>query len=122
MKYQIGSGLVSGQERIILHAQGQHMDVLTVLSDARLREALSLHQAKPASLMQMMQHWPYWRATLSTIVEYWFGSSEQDRQQSQLKADELIGIHQRWEPVNVIYPELALLPILFGRAKPVLND
>ena len=65
MKYQIGSGLVSGKERIILHAQGKHIDVLTVLSDARLTEALSLHEAKPASLMQMMQHWPYWRATLS---------------------------------------------------------
>src|SRR2546421_7537130 len=38
------------------------------------------------------------------------------------KADELIGIHQRWEPVNFIYPELALLLILFGIAEPVLND
>ncbi len=85
MKYQIGSGLVSGKERIILHAQGKYIDVLTVLSDARLTEALSLHQAKPASLMQMMQHWPYWRAKLSSIVEYWFGSSEQARQQSQLR-------------------------------------
>src|SRR5881398_318982 len=38
------------------------------------------------------------------------------------KADELMGIHQRWKPVNVICPEQALLPGLFGRVKPVLND
>ena len=73
MKYQIGSGLASEKERIILYTQRQYIDVLTALSDVRLREALSLHEAKPASLMQMMQHWPYWRAKLSTIVEYWFG-------------------------------------------------
>ena len=98
MKYQIGSGLVSGKERIVLHAREKYIDVLAVLSDARLTEALSLHQAKPASLMQMMQHWTYWRAKLSTIVEYWFGSSEQDRQQSQLKAEEI-----HWLP-PLMYP------------------
>ena len=122
MKYQIGSALVSGKERIILHVQGKYIDIVTVLSDARLTEALSLHQAKPASLMQMMQHWSYWRAKLSSIVEYWFGYSEQDRRQSQIKADELIGIHERREPVNVLCLELALLPGLFGRAKPVLHN
>src|SRR5260370_29612895 len=89
MKYQIGSGVVSGKERIVLHARGKHIDVVTVLSDTRLIEALSLHQAKPASLMQMMQHWPYWRAKLSSIVEYWFGSSDQEKQQNQLRAEEM---------------------------------
>ena len=70
MKYRIGSGLVSGQERLILNAQGEYIDVVTALSDTRLADALSLHQAQPASLMHMMQHWPYWRATLPSIVEY----------------------------------------------------
>src|SRR5438270_2768994 len=98
MKYQIGSGLVSGKERIILYARGKHIDILTVLSDVRLREALPLPQAKPASLMQMMQHWPYWRTKLSTIVEYWLGSSEQARQQSQLKAEDI-----HWLP-PLMYP------------------
>src|SRR5689334_3978125 len=98
MKYQIGSGLISGKEHIILYAQGQHIDVLTVLSDARLVEALRLPQAKPASLIQMMQHWPYWRVTLPILVEYWFGSSEEVRQQSLLKANEI-----RWLP-PLMYP------------------
>ena len=70
MKYQLGSGLVSGKERIILHVQEKYIDVVTLFSDSHLTESLSLPQAKPASLMQMMQHWPYWRAKLSSIVEY----------------------------------------------------
>ena len=40
MKYQIGSALVSGRERIILHAQGKYIDVVAALSDSRLTEAL----------------------------------------------------------------------------------
>src|SRR5437879_13756744 len=98
MKYQIGSGLVSGKERIILSARGKYIDLSTVLSDARLIEALSLHQANPASLMQMMQHWAYWRAKLSSIVEYWSGYSEQARQQSQFGADDI-----HWLP-PLMYP------------------
>jgi len=98
MKYQIGSGLVSGKERIILHVQEKYVDLLAVLSDARLTEALSLYEAKPASLMQMMQHWPYWRAKLSAIVGYWFDSSDEVRQKSQLKADEI-----HWLP-PLMYP------------------
>ena len=98
MKYQIGSGQVSGKESIILHVQEKYIDVLTVLSDVRLREALSLHEAKPASLMQMMQHWPYWRTKLSSLVEYWLDYPEQIRQQSLLKAEEI-----HWLP-PLMYP------------------
>jgi 2,4-didehydro-3-deoxy-L-rhamnonate hydrolase len=98
MKYQIGSGLVSGKERIILHAQEKYFDLLTVLSDARLAEALSLLQPMSTSLMQVMQHWPYWRAKLSAIVECWFSSSDETRQQSQLMPDEI-----HWLP-PLMYP------------------
>ena len=98
MKYQLGSGLVSGKERIVLHVQGKYIDLFAALSDARLSKALSLHQAQPASLMQMMQHWHYWRAKLPSLVEYWAGSSEEERQQSQLEADEI-----RWLP-PLMYP------------------
>ncbi len=98
MKYQIGSGLVSGKESIILHVQEKYFDILTVLSDIRLRKALSLPEAMPASLMQMMQHWSYWRTKLSTIVEYWFDYPEQTRQQSQLEAEEI-----HWLP-PLMYP------------------
>ena len=122
MKYQIGSGLVSGKERIILSARGKYIDLSTVLSDARLIEALSLHQAKPASLMQMMQHWAYWRAKLSSIVEYWSGYSEQDRQQSQLGADDIHWLPPLMYPNKLICLNLALPPILFRIAKPVFND
>src|SRR5437660_7675550 len=98
MTYQIVIGLVCGKERISLYVSGEHIDLLTLLSDARLTEALSLHQAKPASLMHMMQHWAYWRTKLSSIVEYWSGYSEQARQQSQLSTDDI-----HWLP-PLMYP------------------
>ena len=98
MKYQLGSALVSGQERIILHVRGKYIDLCTVLDDARLLEALSLPREKPASLMQMMQHWTYWRAILSILIESWFDASEQTRQQSQLEAEDI-----RWLP-PLMYP------------------
>jgi 2-keto-4-pentenoate hydratase/2-oxohepta-3-ene-1,7-dioic acid hydratase in catechol pathway len=99
MKYQLGSALVSGQERIILHVRGKYIDLCTVLDDARLLEALSLPREKPASLMQMMQHWTYWRAILSILIESWFDASEQTRQQSQLEAEDI-----RWLP-PLMYPQ-----------------
>ncbi|HET8842103.1 MAG TPA: fumarylacetoacetate hydrolase family protein [Ktedonobacteraceae bacterium] len=98
MKYQIGSALVSGKERIILSAQGQQIDASTVLSDHRLIEALALPIEKPASLLQMLQHWPYWRATLPLLVEYWFSAPEQIMQQSLLTTDEI-----HWLP-PLMYP------------------
>jgi 2,4-didehydro-3-deoxy-L-rhamnonate hydrolase len=98
MKYQLGSGLVSGQERIILHMQGKYIDLFTVLDDARYLEALSLPREKPASLIQMMQRWTYWRAILSIVVESWSGASEQTRQQSHLEAEDI-----RWLP-PLMYP------------------
>ena len=59
MKYQLGSALVSRQERIILHIQEKYIDLFTLLDDAPLLEALCLPQEKPASLMQMLQRWAY---------------------------------------------------------------
>jgi acylpyruvate hydrolase len=98
MKYQLGSALVSGKERTILHVQGKYIDVAVALNDSRLTEALRLHDAEPASLMHMMQHWPYWQATLPRLVEYWFGSSTQNRQQRQIEADDI-----HWLP-PLMYP------------------
>lgn len=89
MKYQIGSGLVSGQERVILSALGQYIDVFALLSDAHFTEALALSQEKPASLLQMIQRWPFWRAKLPLLIEGWSGSPDQIRQRSLLNAEEI---------------------------------
>ena len=98
MKYQIGSGLVSGQERIILCVQGQYLDALSLLGDPHCIETLALPPEKPASLLQMVQRWPSWRAALPTLVEYWLSSPEQTRRQSLLQADDI-----HWLP-PLMYP------------------
>jgi len=98
MKYQLGSSMLSGKENIILHVQEKYIDVSTVLSDVHLREALSLPEPMPSSLMHIMQHWPYWQTKLSTIVEFWLDYPEQIRQQSQLRAEEIY-----WLP-PLMYP------------------
>lgn len=89
MKYQIGSGLVAEQERIILCVQGQLIDLLTVLNDAHSRGSVDLPGEKPASLLQMLQNWPFWRVALPELVTYWCGSTEASRRQSLLSAAEL---------------------------------
>src|SRR5437667_2696274 len=62
LKYQIGSGMIAGRERIVLSCQETYLDLFTLLNNAHLKEALSLvHGETPASLMHMMRQWLYWR-------------------------------------------------------------
>jgi len=99
LKYQIGSGIVSGSKRIILFSQGVHIDVSTLLSNANVKQALSLENAElPDSLLQMMQQWSYWKEKLPQIVEYEFAHREQDDLQGQLNSAEI-----RWLP-PLMYP------------------
>ncbi len=99
LKYQIGSGVVSGSERIILFSQEAHLDVATLLSNTNVRHALSLDDAdSPNSLLQMMQKWSYWKEKLPQIVEYWFAHHEKDDLRGQLDPAKI-----RWLP-PLMYP------------------
>jgi 2-keto-4-pentenoate hydratase/2-oxohepta-3-ene-1,7-dioic acid hydratase in catechol pathway len=89
LKYQIGSGKISGKERIILRVQENHIDFLTLLCNGHLRESVSLQENIPVSLMHMLQHWSYWKEKLPYIVAYWGDSPANEKGQSQLKADEI---------------------------------
>lgn len=98
-KYQIGSGIVSGNERIILFSQEEYVDVVTLLNDAHMRQILSLDNVSlPASLMQMMPQWGYWNEKLPQIVDYWFAHSEKDGLQGQIRRADI-----RWLP-PLMYP------------------
>ena len=99
LKYQIGSGTVSSSERIIIFSQEVYIDVSTLLSNANVKQALSLENTEfPNSLLQMMQQWSYWKEKLPQIIEYWFAHSEKDNLQGQLNAAEI-----RWLP-PLMYP------------------
>jgi 2,4-diketo-3-deoxy-L-fuconate hydrolase len=99
LKYQIGSGMIAGRERIVLSCQETYLDLFTLLNNAHLKEALSLvHGETPASLMHMMRQWLYWREKLPQVVEYAFAYREQDRIEGQLNKGEI-----RWLP-PLMYP------------------
>lgn len=94
LKYQIGSGLISTKERIILYAQETYLDLAAIVSDDHQKQALSLENTEiPSSLMDMIQDWSYWREKLPQIVAYWFGTSERDKRPGQLNEAEI-----RWLP------------------------
>lgn len=99
LKYQIGSGTVSGKARIVLYSQETYLDLFTVLNDTGLKEALSLENTEiPNSLMHMMQQWSSWKEKLAQVVEHVFAHRAQDGLQGQLHEAEI-----RWLP-PLMYP------------------
>jgi 2-keto-4-pentenoate hydratase/2-oxohepta-3-ene-1,7-dioic acid hydratase in catechol pathway len=99
-KYQLGSGMVADKERIIIYAQETYVDLLTVLQDAGLRKAVSLEESEvPASLLEMMQEWSYWREKLPRVVDYWIAQREPEGGGGELREEEI-----RWLP-PVKYPD-----------------
>ena len=76
-KYQIGSGLVAGRERIVVYAQETYIDLLTALQDTGFREAVSAGGCElPASLLEMIQGWSFWQERLPRALDYWFVQRE----------------------------------------------
>ena len=98
-KYEIGTALVSGEERVVLHSEGSNLDLATLLSDDRLkREFGSNGDGAPASLMQMVQRWDSWREKLPKIAERYLENRGGDRLSGELAGEEL-----RWLP-PLMYP------------------
>jgi hypothetical protein len=77
--YQLGIALVQNTERIVVHSQTIAHDLRALLSSTHLWHALALEPVEPpASLMQMMDQWPYWQAFLSQVVDYVFAPGVTD--------------------------------------------
>jgi 2,4-diketo-3-deoxy-L-fuconate hydrolase len=86
LKYQIGTALVNGSEKVILHSQNTYFDLDTLFSDP------------PDSLMAMMERWLYWSEKLSHLVETIFKHEGEDAQPAALHAEEI-----QWLP-PLLYP------------------
>ena len=68
-KYQVGTALVSGKQSIILASQGKFFDLHRLLQNAKAHASLSLEvRGIPASLLELVENWPYWNEKLAQIV------------------------------------------------------
>lgn len=90
LPYQLGTALVQNTERIVVQSQTTAHDLRALLSSTHLWHALAREPVEPpASLMQMMDQWPYWQAFLSQVVDYVFAPGVTDEFPGRLYADEL---------------------------------
>ena len=77
MKYQVGSGNVSGQGNVILHARGRYLKLNELLRDSQITKKAGLNDIRGSvDLVRMMEEWPYWEKKLPDLIEYAFENSE----------------------------------------------
>lgn len=70
MKYQIGSGTVSGRQTVILYARDLYLDLNLLLEDPAFKEYFGDSRIEgPVSLMRVMDEWKYWSELLPKAVE-----------------------------------------------------
>jgi 2-keto-4-pentenoate hydratase/2-oxohepta-3-ene-1,7-dioic acid hydratase in catechol pathway len=71
-RYQMGSCIVAGRERIILSTHGSYIDLLAVLhTDGLRKEFLQEESEIPASLLEIIQKWSFWQERLPWLVDSW---------------------------------------------------
>lgn len=99
-RYQIGSGSVSGEEKIVLCTEGLYVDLVALLTDDDARKALPnvADGAVPSSLMDVVRRWDRWKGGLSDAAAYAL-----DRQEDGGLVGELDEAEIRWLP-PLMYP------------------
>ena len=90
IKYQLGTALVSGKQSIILASQEKFFDLQSLLQDAKAPTSLSLDVRElPASLLEMVEAWPYWNEKLTQVVNVVFANTATEAISGSLSQDEL---------------------------------
>lgn len=99
-KYQLGTALVSGKQNVILAHQEQLFNLHRLLDSARAHSSLSIEiRELPASLLELIEDWPYWNEMLAQIVNTLFANrSEHAFTDALVKNEEL-----QWLP-PLMYP------------------
>ncbi|HZO76322.1 MAG TPA: fumarylacetoacetate hydrolase family protein [Ktedonobacteraceae bacterium] len=99
MKYQIGTALVNGSEKIIIASQNTYLDLSVLFNWPVLKRELVLQDAEPpVSLLRMMEQWAYWKEKLPQIIAYLFTHMGENRAHIALQEKEL-----QWLP-PLLYP------------------
>jgi 2-keto-4-pentenoate hydratase/2-oxohepta-3-ene-1,7-dioic acid hydratase in catechol pathway len=69
LKYQLGTAVVSGRERIILACQEQFFDLHDLFMYGKANSALTIEgRDLPVSLFELVQDWSYWNEKLAHVV------------------------------------------------------
>ena len=89
-KYQLGTALVSGKRSIILAFQDTFFDLQSLVQNAKVQTSLSLEVRElPASLLEVVEEWPYWNEKLAQIVNAVFANGTVQEVSGALTQDEL---------------------------------
>ena len=89
-KYQLGTALVSGRQSIILASQEKFFDLRSLLHEAKLNPASSIEVRElPASLLALIEEWPYWNEKLAQIVDAVFAHGAVQEVSGALSQNEL---------------------------------
>lgn len=89
IKYQVGTALVSGKQRIILASQEKFFDLESLLQNAKTHTLHSLEARElPTSLLGLIEEWSYWNEKLAQMVNAVFAHGVQEVA-GALRQDEL---------------------------------
>ena len=90
IKYQLGTALVSGKQSIILAFQEQFFDLQSLLQNAKSHTSFSRGVRElPASLLELVEEWPYWNEKLTQMVDTFFANGAAQEAAGSLHQDEL---------------------------------
>ncbi len=90
IKYQLGTALVSSKQSIILASQEKFFDLQILLQNVKANTSLSLDVRElPASLLEVVEDWPYWNEKLTQVVNAIFTDGAAQELSGSLRQDEL---------------------------------
>ncbi len=99
IKYQLGTALITGQQRIVLACREKLFDLHALLDSAQSSNALTIDLRElPASLLALLEDWSYWKEKLPQVIDALFTDSPADDLSSSLLQSE-----PQWLP-PVLYP------------------
>lgn len=90
IKYQVGTALVSGRQRIVLACQERFFDLHDLFTHGKVSSALDIEgRDLPASLLELVEDWSYWNEKLAQAVHTLFAHRSEQVFSHSLEKEEL---------------------------------
>jgi 2-keto-4-pentenoate hydratase/2-oxohepta-3-ene-1,7-dioic acid hydratase in catechol pathway len=98
-RYQLGTALLSGRERMVLSSNDRLFDLSTLLDQQPFRDSFALEGRKfPHSLLALIESWSYWKDQLPGLV-----AAQQEQQRTGTPFSHLEQEQITWLP-PLLYP------------------